>query len=105
MGAGEGVKEMEYASEHVVQKLRISRATFIIRCKSSRSAQRQEYSLLSFHLPKRLTHVVWQVRLLVQPVPEVHQVLLQHFGVLQDLLAHALQLIRRWSFKSHRVVT
>jgi hypothetical protein len=31
--------------------------------------------------------------------------LLQHFGVLQDLLAHALQLIRRWSFKSHRVVT
>ena len=54
---------------------------------------------------EQLTYVVWQVGLLVQPVPEVHQVLLYHLRVLLDLLVHALQLIRRWSLQCHGVAT
>ena len=54
---------------------------------------------------EQLTYVVWQVGLLVQPVPEVDQVLLYHIRVLLDLLAHALQLLRRWSLQCHGVAT
>jgi hypothetical protein len=54
---------------------------------------------------QQLTYVVWQVGLLVQPFPKVHQVLLYHLRVLLDLLAHALQLVRRWSLQCHGVAT
>jgi hypothetical protein len=54
---------------------------------------------------EKLTYVVWQVGLLVQPVPEVHHVLLCHVRVLLDLLAHALQLFRRWPLQCHGVTT
>ena len=54
---------------------------------------------------EQLTYVVWQVGLLVQPVPEVDQVLLYHLRVLLELLAHALQLLRRWSLQCHGVAT